>query len=74
MYIGPSTEEEDLPENASYNADDEKFFSFNQFDFTDFPIDAGKICEAGNICEILILSILILFHFCSNQVNVLVKN
>ena len=50
VYIGPSTEEENLPENAKYNASEEKFFSFNQSDATDFRLDAGKICERGSIC------------------------
>ena len=55
VYLGPSTEEEDLPENASYNPDDAKFLSFNQFEIVGFPLDLGKICERGSICVAFLL-------------------
>ena len=57
VYLGPSTEEEDLPENASYIPDDEKFFSFNQFEIVGFPLNLGKICERGIICIAFLLKL-----------------
>ena len=44
MYIGPLHENQNLPENANYNAQEEKLFS------TDNPlINSGVLCERGKL-------------------------
>ena len=52
VHLGPSTEEENLPENAGYNSSEEKLFPHN----TILP-DAGHLCERGKM--MLVISVIL---------------